>query len=191
VPAGETGAILARLPLPPGFTIGLWGAPERFVQTYFERFPGHYLTSDSGFIDEDGYLHIMARIDDVINVAGHRLSSSAMEEVLGAHPAVAECAVIGMADELKGQVPVGFVVLKSGVDMAEDDLAAQLVAAMRARIGPVAAFRRVHVLTRLPKTRSGKILRKTMREIADGEEPKIPPTIEDPAVLRDIEAIFA
>ncbi|AOL23997.1 propionyl-CoA synthetase [Erythrobacter litoralis] len=191
VPAGETGAIVARLPLPPGFTPGLWGAPERFREAYFERFPGCYLTGDSGFVDEDGYLHVMARIDDVINVAGHRLSSSAMEEVLVAHPAVAECAVIGMADELKGQVPVGFVVLKSGSDMPEDALAAELIAAVRAAIGPVAAFKRVHVLSRLPKTRSGKILRKTIREIADGEEPKVPPTIEDAAVLGEIEEIFA
>jgi propionyl-CoA synthetase len=191
VPTGRTGAIVAKLPLPPGFTPGLWGAPERYAQTYFERFPGHYLTGDSGFIDEDGYLHVMARIDDVINVAGHRLSSSAMEEVLGAHPAVAECAVIGMADELKGQVPVGFVVLKAGADISEDDLATELIAAVREAIGPVAAFRRVHVLSRLPKTRSGKILRKTIREIADGEEPKVPPTIEDPAVLSEIEDIFA
>ena len=191
VPAGTTGAIVARLPLPPGFTPGLWGAPERFRAAYFERFEGCYLTGDSGFIDEDGYLHVMARIDDVINVAGHRLSSSAMEEVLVAHPAVAECAVIGMADDLKGQVPVGFVVLKAGTDMAEDALAAELVAAVRAAIGPVAAFRRVHVLSRLPKTRSGKILRKTIREIADREKPKVPPTIEDAGVLAEIEAIFA
>ncbi|QIQ86575.1 AMP-binding protein [Erythrobacter sp.] len=191
VPVGTTGAIVARLPLPPGFTPGLWNAPDRFRAAYFERFPGCYLTGDSGFIDEDGYLHIMARIDDVINVAGHRLSSSAMEEVLVAHPAVAECAVIGMADELKGQVPVGFVVLKAGADMAEEELAAELIAAVRSVIGPVAAFKRVHVLTRLPKTRSGKILRKTIREIADREEPKVPPTIEDAGVLGEIEAIFA
>ncbi|MEL6540243.1 MAG: propionyl-CoA synthetase, partial [Pseudomonadota bacterium] len=130
-------------------------------------------------------------IDDVMNVAGHRLSSSAMEEVLSAHAAVAECAVIGMADELKGQIPVGFVVLKAAADIAEGDLAAQLIADMRATIGPVAAFKRVHVVSKLPKTRSGKILRKTMREIADGEEPKVPPTIEDASVLEPIKAIFA
>ena len=191
VPAGTTGAIAARLPLPPGFTPGLWGAPERFREAYFERFPGCYVTGDSGFFDEDGYLHVMARIDDVINVAGHRLSSSAMEEVLVAHPAVAECAVIGMADELKGQVPVGFVVLKAGADIPEHGLAGELVAAVRSAIGPVAAFKRVHVIARLPKTRSGKILRKTIREIADGEEPKVPPTIEDASALGEIEAIFA
>ncbi len=191
VEAGESGAILARLPLPPGFTPTLWEAPERYYEAYLSRFPGHYLTGDSGFIDEDGYLSIMARIDDVMNVAGHRLSSSAMEEVLSAHPAVAECAVIGMADELKGQIPVGFVVLKAAADLEEDDLAAALIADMRAKIGPVAAFKRVHVVARLPKTRSGKTLRKTMREIADGEEPKAPPTIEDASVLDDIKALFA
>ncbi|MEL7320071.1 MAG: AMP-binding protein, partial [Pseudomonadota bacterium] len=191
VGAGESGAIVARLPLPPGFTPTLWQAPERYFDAYLSRFPEHYLTGDSGFVDEDGYLSIMARIDDVMNVAGHRLSSSAMEEVLSAHAAVAECAVIGMADELKGQIPVGFVVLKAAADIAEGDLAAQLIADMRATIGPVAAFKRVHVVSKLPKTRSGKILRKTMREIADGEEPKVPPTIEDASVLEPIKAIFA
>ncbi|WP_394728686.1 AMP-binding protein [Altererythrobacter sp. GH1-8] len=191
VGVGESGAIVARLPLPPGFAPTLWNAPERYREAYLARFPGNYLTGDSGFIDADGYLHVMARIDDVINVAGHRLSSSAMEEVLASHPVVAECAVIGMADQLKGQIPVGFVVLKAGADISADDLAAELIASVRAQIGPVAAFKRVHVLPKLPKTRSGKILRKTIREIADGEVPKIPPTIEDHSVLADIEAIFA
>ena len=191
VASGESGAIVARLPLPPGFTPTLWEAPERYFEAYLARFPGHYLTGDSGFIDDDGYLSIMARIDDVMNVAGHRLSSSAMEEVLSAHPSVAECAVIGMADALKGQIPVGFVVLKAAADIAESDLAAELVADMRAKIGPVAAFKRVHVLPRLPKTRSGKILRKTLREIADGDEPKVPPTIEDASVLDAVKALFA
>ncbi|WP_277601961.1 AMP-binding protein [Altererythrobacter sp. BO-6] len=191
VAPGESGAIVARMPLPPGFAPTLWNAPERYRQAYLERFPGNYLTGDAGFFDEDGYLHVMARIDDVMNVAGHRLSSSAMEEVLAAHPAVAECAVIGMADALKGQVPVGFVVLKAGANVSAEVLAVELVAAVRAQIGPVAAFKRVHVLPKLPKTRSGKILRKTIREIADGEEPKIPPTIEDRSVLANIEAIFA
>ncbi|MEM6267119.1 MAG: propionyl-CoA synthetase, partial [Pseudomonadota bacterium] len=158
---------------------------------YLERHPGFYLTGDSGFIDADGYLHIMARIDDVMNVAGHRLSSSAMEEVLSSHPAVAECAVIGMADPLKGQIPVGFVVLKAAAAVNEADLAADLIAQMRATIGPVAAFKQVHVLSKLPKTRSGKILRKTIREIADGNVPVIPPTIEDAGVLTEIEALFA
>ncbi|MEO0463860.1 MAG: AMP-binding protein [Pseudomonadota bacterium] len=191
VEPGESGAIVARLPLPPGFTPTLWEAPERYAAAYLERFPGNYLTGDSGFIDDDGYLHIMARIDDVMNVAGHRLSSSAMEEVLSAHPAVAECAVIGMADDLKGQVPVGFVVLKAAADIAQDALAAELIGQMRATMGPVAAFKRVHVLSRLPKTRSGKILRKTIREIADRQAPNVPPTIEDRSVLAEIEALFA
>jgi len=191
VAAGKSGAITARLPLPPGFSPTLWEAPDRFEEAYFAPFPGHYLTGDSGFIDEDGYVHIMARIDDVMNVAGHRLSSSAMEEVLSAHADIAECAVIGMADALKGQVPVGFVVLKAGAECDEDRLVQELIALMRSRIGPVAAFKRVHVLSRLPKTRSGKILRKTMREIADGLPAKLPPTIEDPAVLREIESLFA
>jgi propionyl-CoA synthetase len=191
VPTGESGVIVARLPLPPGFAPTLWQAPERYAAAYLDRFPGCYLTGDSGFIDADGYLHVMARIDDVMNVAGHRLSSSAIEEVLSGHPAVAECAVIGMADDLKGQVPLGFVVLKAAADIAEEQLAAELVARVRATIGPVAAFKRVHVIARLPKTRSGKILRKTLREIADGEAPNVPPTIEDRSVLAEIEALFS
>ncbi len=189
--AGESGAIVARLPLPPGFTPTLWEAHDRYFEAYLSRFAGHYLTGDSGFIDQDGYISVMARIDDVMNVAGHRLSSSAMEEVLSAHRSVAECAVIGMADKLKGQVPVGFVVLKADADIAENGLARELIADMRAKIGPVAAFKRVHVLSRLPKTRSGKILRKTMREIADGHEPNVPPTIEDANVLDELRTIFA
>ncbi|NVE93477.1 AMP-binding protein [Altererythrobacter sp. JGD-16] len=191
VAAGESGAIVARLPLPPGFAPTLWSAPERYQEAYLSRFPGNYLTGDSGFIDEDGYLSVMARIDDVINVAGHRLSSSAMEEVLAAHPSVAECAVIGKADQLKGQIPVGFVVLKAGANISAVDLAAELIAAVRSQIGPVAAFKQVHVLAKLPKTRSGKILRKTIREIADGEKAKIPPTIEDASALDEIKGIFA
>lgn len=191
VPVGASGAIVARLPLPPGFAPTLWNAPKRYREAYLSRFPGHYLTGDSGFIDEDGYVSVMARIDDVINVAGHRLSSSAIEEVLASHVAVAECAVIGMADELKGQIPVGFVVLKSGAANPREDLTEELIAAVRAQIGPVAAFKRVHVLGKLPKTRSGKILRKTIREIADGEVPLVPPTIEDASVIDEIKGIFA
>ncbi len=191
VPAGESGAIVARLPLPPGFAPTLWNAPDRYQEAYLSRYPGNYLTGDSGFIDADGYLSVMARIDDVINVAGHRLSSSAMEEVLASHPAVAECAVIGKADALKGQIPVGFVVLKAGVSSSIEELSAELIGAVRAQIGPVAAFKQVHVLTKLPKTRSGKILRKTIREIADGEPPKVPPTIEDITVLEQVKEIFA
>ena len=191
LPPGESGPIMARLPLPPGFAMGLWNAPERFHQAYLAAHPGWYLTGDAGHVDTDGYLHVMARIDDVINVAGHRLSSSAMEEVLAAHADVAEAAVVGVADPLKGQVPVGFVVLKAGSEIAEHALAEELIAAMRAAIGPVAAFKRVHVVARLPKTRSGKILRKTIREIADGEDMQVPPTIEDRSVLAEFERLFA
>jgi propionyl-CoA synthetase len=187
VPAGTEGAIVIRLPLPPGCLPTLWGDDERFVASYLSAFPGCYLTGDGGRFDADGYLYVMGRTDDVINVAGHRLSTGAMEEVLAAHPAVAECAVIGVADDLKGQVPRGFVVLKAGVE-GEDEfdaaaLAAELVAMVRERIGPVAALRRVDVVPALPKTRSGKILRRTMRGIADGQPEPVPSTIDDPAVL--------
>jgi propionyl-CoA synthetase len=187
LPAGTDGAIVIRLPLPPGCLPTLWGDDERFVASYLSAFPGCYLTGDGGRFDADGYLYVMGRTDDVINVAGHRLSTGAMEEVLAAHPAVAECAVIGVADELKGQVPRGFVVLKAGVDVeAEFDaeaLAAELVVMVRERIGPVAALRRVDVVPALPKTRSGKILRRTMRGIADGRPEPVPSTIDDPSVL--------
>ena len=181
VAAGETGAIVARLPLPPGAAPTLWNADNRYAAAYLERYPGYYLSGDAGYIDADGHVFVMSRIDDVINVAGHRLSSSAIEEVLAAHPAVAECAVIGVADALKGQLPVGFVVLKAGSD--ESALAAELIGDVRKAIGPVAAFRQVHVMEKLPKTRSGKILRRTIRQIADGEEPQVPATIEDASVL--------
>ncbi|WP_116048466.1 propionyl-CoA synthetase [Amycolatopsis palatopharyngis] len=183
LPAGQEGAIAIRLPLPPGALPTLWGDDDRFVEAYLSRYPGYYLTGDSGYRDSDGYLFVMGRTDDVINVAGHRLSTGSMEAVLAAHPAVAECAVIGVRDQLKGQLPRGFVVLKSGVDIDEETLRNELVAAIRADIGPVAAFRHVAVVDALPKTRSGKILRKTMRGIADGREEPVPSTIEDPAVL--------
>jgi propionyl-CoA synthetase len=183
VPPGTDGAIVIRLPLPPGCLPTLWHDDERYVAEYLTAHPGHYLTGDGGRFDEDGYLYVMGRTDDVINVAGHRLSTGAMEEVLAAHPAVAECAVIGVADELKGQVPRGLVVLKAGVDVDEATLADELVGLVRDRIGPVAAFKRVSVVGGLPKTRSGKILRRTMRGIADGREEPVPSTIEDPAVL--------
>jgi propionyl-CoA synthetase len=183
VPPGTDGAIVIRLPLPPGCLPTLWQDDERYVASYLTAYPGHYLTGDGGRFDEDGYLYVMGRTDDVINVAGHRLSTGAMEEVLAAHPAVAECAVIGVADAMKGQVPRGLVVLKAGVDADEAALAAELVALVRDRIGPVAAFKRVDVVPALPKTRSGKILRKTMRGIADGRDEPVPSTIEDPAVL--------
>jgi propionyl-CoA synthetase len=172
-----------RLPLPPGCLPTLWGDDDRFVASYLSAFPGSYLTGDGGRFDADGYLYVMGRTDDVINVAGHRLSTGAMEEVLAAHPAVAECAVIGVADELKGQVPRGFVVLKAGVDVDMTVLVAELVAMVRERIGPVAALREVDVVPALPKTRSGKILRRTMRGIADGLSEPVPSTIDDPAVL--------
>ncbi|WP_197318698.1 propionyl-CoA synthetase [Saccharomonospora sp. NB11] len=182
-PAGREGAIAVRLPLPPGALPTLWGDDDRFVSSYLSRYPGHYLTGDSGYVDVDGYLFVMGRTDDVINVAGHRLSTGAMEAVLAAHPAVAECAVIGVADPLKGQLPRGFVVLKAGADISEEQLVTDLVAAVRAEIGPVAAFRDVAVVDALPKTRSGKILRATMRHIADGRDVPVPSTIEDPEVL--------
>ncbi|MGC4892968.1 propionyl-CoA synthetase [Micromonospora sp. DT31] len=183
VPAGVDGSIVIRLPLPPGCLPTLWGDDERFVRSYLAAFPGHYLTGDGGRFDEDGYLYVMGRTDDVINVAGHRLSTGAMEEVLAAHPAVAECAVVGVADALKGQLPSGYVVLKTGVEVDPDALAAELVALVRRRIGPVAAFRRVTVVPALPKTRSGKILRRTMRALVEGRDEPVPPTIDDPAAL--------
>jgi propionyl-CoA synthetase len=183
VPAGTEGAICLRLPLPPGTLPTLWEDDDRYVASYLSAYDGYYLTGDSGYLDEDGYLFVLGRTDDVINVAGHRLSTGSMEAVLAEHPAVAECAVVGVADPLKGQVPRGLVVVKAGVEIVPAALAAELVARVRARIGPVAAFQRVDVVAALPKTRSGKILRRTMREIADGRSPAIPPTIEDPAVL--------
>ncbi|GAB3289851.1 propionyl-CoA synthetase [Parasphingorhabdus pacifica] len=186
VEAGTDGAICVKLPLPPGNLPTLWGDDERFRQSYLSRYSGYYITGDNGYIDEDGYVFVMGRTDDVINVAGHRLSTGSMEAVLAAHPAVAECAVIGVHDPLKGQVPRGFVVLKSGADVDEEILRAELVAAIRDQIGPVAAFREVDVVDGLPKTRSGKILRKSMREIADTGKATVPSTIEDPSVLENL-----
>ena len=183
VAAGEEGAICLKLPLPPGTLPTLWGDDERFVSSYLATFDGYYMSGDGGYVDEDGYVFVMGRTDDVINVAGHRLSTGSMEAVIASHPAVAECAVIGVADPTKGQVPRGFVVLKSGVDDEPDEIARELVAMVRDEVGPVAAFRDVAVVPALPKTRSGKILRKTMREIADGKDAQPPSTIEDPAVL--------
>jgi propionyl-CoA synthetase len=183
VPPGTDGAIVIRLPLPPGCLPTLWNDDDRYVASYLSAFPGHYLTGDGGRLDADNYLYVMGRTDDVINVAGHRLSTGAIEEALAAHPAVAECAVIGVSDQLKGQIPRGLVVLKSGVDVDEDTIAAELVALVRERIGPVAAFKQVNIVSALPKTRSGKILRKTMRGIAEGRDEPVPSTIEDPAVL--------
>ncbi|MGI8613592.1 MAG: acetate--CoA ligase [Nocardioidaceae bacterium] len=183
VPAGMEGALCLRLPLPPGALSTLWHDDRRFVESYLSAFPGYYLSGDGGYLDDDGYLYVMGRTDDIINVAGHRLSTGSIEAALSSHPAVAECAVIGVADKLKGQLPKGFVVLKAGIDVDPDVLAAELVAAVRDQVGPVAAFRSVAVVPALPKTRSGKILRKSMRQIADGADPEVPSTIEDPAVL--------
>jgi propionyl-CoA synthetase len=180
---GEEGAICIGLPMPPGTLPTLWGDDERFVSSYLATFEGYYVSGDGGYVDEDGYLFVMGRTDDVINVAGHRLSTGAMEAVIASHPAVAECAVIGVADPMKGQAPRGFVVLKAGVADEPEEVAGQLVARVREEIGPVAAFKQVDVVAGLPKTRSGKILRKTMREIADGKDPQTPSTIEDVGVL--------
>ncbi|WGH78153.1 AMP-binding protein [Jannaschia ovalis] len=180
------GAIAVKLPLPPGTLPTLWHAEARFRKSYLETFPGFYETGDAGMIDADGYLWIMARTDDVINVAGHRLSTGAMEEVLAGHPDVAECAVIGVADPLKGQLPLGFVCLTKGVDRPHDEIARECVGLVREKIGPVAAFKLAVVVDRLPKTRSGKILRATMAKIADGETVKTPATIDDPAILGEI-----
>src|SRR3954468_23356543 len=182
----QEGAVTIRLPLPPGTLPSLWGDDERYVRSYLSRFDGFYLTGDGGHFDEDGYLYGMGRVDDVINVAGHRLSTGTMEEVVATHPDVAECAVVGVANELKGQVPVGFVVLKAGADRPPDELQAELVAMVRDRIGAVAAFKEALVVARLPKTRSGKVLRATMRAIADGREYSVPSTIDDPAILDEI-----
>mgnify|MGYP001829141254 CR=1 FL=1 len=186
VAPGDVGAISCKLPLPPGTLTGLWNAESRFRESYLTTFPGYYETGDAGFIDDDGYIHVMSRTDDVINVAGHRLSTGAIEEVLAGHGDVAECAVIGAADKLKGQLPLGFLVLKSGVGRNSDEIVAETIHLVRDKIGPVAVFKNAVVVERLPKTRSGKILRGTMRKIADSEEYKVPATIEDPAVLEEI-----
>jgi propionyl-CoA synthetase len=186
VASGDIGALVIKTPLPPGNFITLWNAPERFESSYFTNFPGFYETGDAGYIDDDGYVFVMARTDDVINVAGHRLSTGAMEEVLSDDDDVAECAVIGVADALKGQLPLGLLVLNNGVSTEPEEIVARVIALMRERVGPVAAFKLCTVVQRLPKTRSGKILRGTMRKIADGEPWKMPATIDDPAILQEI-----
>ncbi|MGA0541809.1 propionate-CoA ligase PrpE [Neotabrizicola sp. VNH66] len=188
VAPGTLGAIAVKLPLPPGTLPGLWNAEARFRKSYLDHFPGYYETGDAGYVDEDGYLYIMARTDDVINVAGHRLSTGAMEEVLASHHDVAECAVIGVADDLKGQSPLGFLCLNKGCNRAHADVVKECVALIREQIGPVADFKRAVVVDRLPKTRSGKILRGTMVKIADGQDWKMPATIDDPAILDEITA---
>jgi propionyl-CoA synthetase len=188
VAPGEIGALVVKLPLPPGTLPTLWQNDKRYVESYLDEFPGYYMTADAGFIDDEGYAYIMARTDDIINVAGHRLSTGAMEEVLADHPDVAECAVLGVDDQLKGQVPVGFLVLNAGVDRPEAEITAEVIRMVRERIGPVASFKTATVVKRLPKTRSGKILRGTIQKIADNKEWKMPATIDDPTILDEIEA---
>ena len=186
VTAGDIGALVVKLPLPPGALPTLWQNDERFEEAYLKEFPGYYKTADAGFIDEDGYAFIMSRTDDIINVAGHRLSTGAMEEVLSDHPDVAECAVLGVEDSLKGQIPVGFMVLKAGVTKSEEEILKEAIQMVRERIGPVAAFKTATVVKRLPKTRSGKILRGTIQKIADNQAYNVPATIDDPAVLDEM-----
>ena len=188
VPPGTMGSIALKLPLPPGCLPTLWNADERFRESYLAQFPGHYATADAGFVDEDGYVFVMGRTDDIINVAGHRLSTGGMEEVLASHPAVAECAVIGISDPLKGEAPCGFVVLKSGVARPPAEIERELVGLIREKIGPVASFKLAIAVGRLPKTRSGKILRGTMKKIADGAPWAMPATIDDPTILDEIGA---
>ncbi len=190
-PPGEIGALCARLPMPPSSLPTLWNAEQRFVDTYFSTYPGFYETADAGYIDEDGYVFVMARTDDIINVAGHRLSTGALEEVLTSHPDVAECAVVGVADSLKGQLPVGFLVLKVGADSSDDEIVRDVVAAVREQIGPVASFKSAVVVDRLPKTRSGKILRSTIAHIADNEPWNMPATVDDPVIFDEITSALA
>jgi propionyl-CoA synthetase len=186
LPPNREGSVTIRLPLPPGSLPTLWRDDERFRETYLTRYPGRYLTGDGGHIDEDGYLFIMGRIDDVIIVAGHNLSTGSMEQVLASHPDIAECAVFGVRDPLKTQLPLGLVVLKAGVQRRPADLLGELIQLVRDQVGPVANFKQVGIVPRLPKTRSGKVLRGTMRRIADGDPYQIPPTIEDPAALEEV-----
>ncbi|MGB0397666.1 MAG: acetate--CoA ligase, partial [Candidatus Puniceispirillaceae bacterium] len=185
---GDIGSIVVKLPMPPGSLPSLWNNDQRFIDSYMAAFPGYYETGDAGYIDEDGYIFVMSRTDDIINVAGHRLSTGGMEEVLAGHPDVAECAVIGINDALKGQIPLGFIVLKSGVARAGADIISEIVAKVRAEIGPVAAFKQAVIVQRLPKTRSGKILRATMQKIVNKEEYPMPATIDDPVILDEITA---
>jgi propionyl-CoA synthetase len=183
---GDIGSIMIKLPMPPGCLPTLWNNDERFVESYLSAHPGYYLTGDAGYKDEDGYIWVMSRIDDIINVAGHRLSTGAIEEVIASHPDVAECAVIGAADALKGELPVGLAVLKSGVDRELAEIDKEVIALVRQKIGPVCSFKKIVTVARLPKTRSGKILRGTMKKIADKETYKVPATIDDPAILDEI-----
>ena len=180
------GDIVVKLPLPPGTFPTLWGADKRYKENYMTNYPGYYQTYDAGHIDDDGYVWIMSRTDDIINVAGHRLSTGAIEEVLAEHKSVAECAVIGIADKLKGQIPIGLLALKAGVKQKNEEIIKECVSMVREKVGPVAAFKIAIVVKRLPKTRSGKVLRGTVRKIADNEPYKMPATIDDPAILDEI-----
>ena len=191
IPRGGQGAIVIKLPLPPGCLLSLWEADEAFLKSYFEEYPGYYKTGDAGYIDDKGYIFVMSRVDDIINVAGHRLSTGAIEEVVAAHPDVAECAVIGVADSLKGELPIGLIVLNDGVTRSEQEIAREIVNSVRNEIGPVTAFKRVIVVDQLPKTRSGKILRRTIKSIADSQDYVVPATIDDPQVLKDITSAIA
>ena len=191
MPAGKIGALVLKLPMPPGCLPTLWHNDSGYQQSYLSRYPGYYLSGDAGYRDEDGYLFIMSRVDDIINVAGHRLSTGGIEEVLAAHPDVAECAVVGVADALKGEVPIGFVVTKAGVTKQAEDIVSELIARVRKTIGPVAAFKQASLVPRLPKTRSGKILRGTIKKIADGESYVTPATIDDPDILDEITTALA
>ena len=190
LPAGNTGEILIKLPLPPGCLPTLWQDDARFEESYLTAYPGYYITADEGYIDEEGYLFVMGRTDDVINVAGHRFSTGEMEEIIGGHPAVAECAVTGLLDELKGEIPVGFVVLKDGVTIDHQQLEAELIGLIRSKIGAVASFKKSMVVIRLPKTRSGKILRKSIRQLAKQKTVPIPATIDDPKILEEIREVM-
>ncbi len=187
VPRGEIGALVAKLPMPPGTLPTLWNNDEGFINSYLKEFPGYYQTGDAGYIDEEGYVFVMTRTDDIINVAGHRLSTGAMEEVLADHPDVAECAVVGVEDSLKGQVPIGFLVLNAGVSRDPDEIIKEVIQMVRERIGPIASFKKAVVVKRLPKTRSGKILRGTIQKIADNKPYRMPATIDDPAILGEME----
>ena len=188
VQRGKMGSLCVKLPLPPGCLLTLWNADDRFIDSYLSEFPGFYKTGDAGYMDEDGYVFVMSRTDDIINVAGHRLSTGAIEEVLCSHPDVAECAVVGIQDNLKGQVPMGFLVLKSGSVQTNKVIIEDVIKLVRKQIGAVAAFKEAIVIKRLPKTRSGKILRGTMSKMVDGESYKLPATIDDPLILDEIKA---
>ena len=187
---GAEGAVVIKEPLPPSAFPTIWGDHERFQRTYFQQYPGFYLTGDEGYRDEDGYVYIMGRMDDVINVAGHRLSTGQLEEAVAEHAAVAECAVVGIADPDKGQMPLGLVLLKDGANVSEAALQEELVALVRGAVGAFANFRRAVVVKRLPKTRSGKILRQVLRKMIDGQPYQVPSTIDDPGILPEIEAIL-